>query len=118
VSRTATAVATIADQSAPIISDLAVDTATLWPPNHKMNLVTVAYTAVDNCGAVTADLLVSSRDSRGGDAQGLDPQVVDAHHLLLAADVEREYLITVVATDPAGNASASSIAIRVGGPSR
>lgn len=118
VSKTATAVATIADQSGPIIGDLAVDTATLWPPNHKMNLVTVAYTAVDNCGAVTADLLVSSRDSRGGDSQGLDPQVVDAHHLLLAADVEREYLVTVVSTDTAGNASASSVAIRVGAPSR
>jgi rhodanese-related sulfurtransferase len=121
VARTATAVATIADQSAPIIGDLAVDTATLWPPNHKMNLVTVAYTAVDNCGSVTAELLASSRDLRGENPQGgpwVDPQVVDAHHLLLAADGEQEYLITVVATDGAGNRSASSIAIGVGPRSR
>ena len=116
VSRTATAVATIADQSGPVISGLAVDPPALWPPNHTLTLVTVVYTVADNCGSTTTELLVSSSDSPGGNR--LDAQVVDNHHVLLPADWEREYLVTVVATDTAGNASASSVAIRVGAPSR
>jgi rhodanese-related sulfurtransferase len=116
VSRTATAVATVADQSGPVISGLAVDPPALWPPNRTLTPVTVAYMAADNCGSTTTELLVSSSDSPGGNR--LDAQVVDAHHLLLGADAEREYLVTVVATDTAGNTSASSVAIRVGVPSR
>jgi len=99
-----------------VISGLAVDPAALWPPNHKLKTVAVVYTLSDNCGAATAELLVSSGASRGG--KGLDAQVVDDHHVLLAADGEQEYLITVVATDGAGNRSAASIAIGVGPRSR
>ena len=50
----------------------------LWPPNHTLTLVTVAYAAADNCGSTTTELLVSSSDSRGGNR--LDAQVVDDHH--------------------------------------
>jgi rhodanese-related sulfurtransferase len=118
----ANAVVTIADQSGPTIGGLAAETGTLWPPNHQLRLVTVAYSATDNCGTVTTELLVSS-DSGGEDSRGprrFDAQVVDAHHVLIAAGLDQgdelAYLITVVATDAAGNQSALSI--EVGGGSR
>ena len=116
-SSAATAVVTIADQSGPVISNLAVDKEWLWPPNGKLQLVTVNYTAVDNCGSVTTELLVAT-DSR--DSHRTDARVVDAHHVQLAADLgdgERlTYVITVVATDAAGNRSDAPIFVRVGLP--
>ena len=114
---TTTAVATIADQNGPVISDLAVDMEWLWPPNGKPQLVTVDYVAADNCGGVTTELFVAS-DSRDG--RLADARVVDAHHVLLAADLDdgerRTYVITVAATDAAGNRSDAPILVRVGRP--
>jgi rhodanese-related sulfurtransferase len=99
--RSSAAVATVADQSAPVISDLGVDKPLLWPPNHKMEVVTVAYAAADNCGTANTELLVSAGE------------VIDAHHVRVAADRDARYVITVVATDDAGNKSAASITVGV-----
>ena len=113
------AIVTVADETAPAISDLAVDTPVLWPPNHRMELVTVAYTAADNCGPVSTTLTVSSNDSDDDphDRRRPDWQVIDAHHVSLEAEHEgrhgRLYSITVTATDGAGNESTASIAVRV-----
>ena len=110
-SSSAGAIVTVADRSAPAIADLTVDKATLWPPNHRMEIVTVAYDAADNCGPVTTELSVSTNGSGG------DWTIIDAHHVVLEADREgrddRIYTITVVATDAAGNQSARAIALRV-----
>jgi rhodanese-related sulfurtransferase len=117
VSRSSGALATIADQSAPVVSDLSADTSLLWPANHKMALVTIDYTSTDNCGSVATELLISPRrsnDDERHERRGPDAQVIDAHHVSLAADREAFYVISVVATDLAGNRSAASITVGVG----
>ena len=113
-------IVTVEDRSAPVISDLAVDKPVLWPPNHRMALVTIAYETADNCGPVSTELLVSSSDARHADSQDRgrpDWEVIDAHHVRLEAKRDghhgRVYWITVSATDEAGNHSAASIAVRV-----
>ena len=120
-SRTAASVVTVADATAPLISDVAVERPVLWPPNHRMRLVTVAYTATDNCGAVTTELTVSSSDHDGHShgRRDADAVVIDAHHVGLEADRDeghdRVYVISVVATDTAGNRSSASVVVRVPG---
>ena len=57
-SRTATSVVTVADQTGPIIRGLAVDKPLLWPGNHRMVIVELAYSVVDNCGPVTTELAI------------------------------------------------------------
>jgi hypothetical protein len=84
-----------------------------------MQHVTIAYTAAENCGPVTTELTVSSSDA-DPDSHGrraADWQVIDAHHVSLAAERdehrERVYVITVVATDTAGNHASASAVVRV-----
>ena len=111
---------TVADASAPAISNLAVDKPVLWPPNHRMEVVTIGYTAADNCGPVTTELIVSTDRPSASAAQAGRPdwEVLDAHHVSLRVEREgsdgRIYWITVVATEGAGNRSARSAAVRVG----
>jgi hypothetical protein len=92
----------------------------LWPPNHRMVDVTIAYTAADNCGPVSTELTIASSESERADSNDRprpDREVIDAHHVRLEAehDAHRDhvYRITVTATDGAGNHSAASIAVRV-----
>ena len=124
VSKASTSVVTVADQTAPEIQGLAVDKPVLRPANHRMVLVEVAYTLADNCGAVTADLAVSSDDRDDGPNRHRrdDWEIVDAHHVALAADHDRHdgrvYTITVMATDDAANRSAASVLVRAPGPKR
>src|SRR6185436_17509516 len=114
-SNSSTSIVTVDDRSAPVISGLAVDTPVLWPPNGHSRLVTVTYSAADNCGQVQVELLVSSSESEGGGKgnQAAESRIVDANHVLVAADRDRSYRIEVVATDEAGNASRSSIDVSV-----
>src|SRR5262249_22804220 len=52
---------TVIDNSPPTIANVSVDKPSLWPPNHKMQAVTVKYTATDNCNSnVTCTLSVKS----------------------------------------------------------
>jgi rhodanese-related sulfurtransferase len=109
---------TVVDETAPSLGNVTVDKSMLWPPDHLMELVTIAYSASDNCGAVDTQLVVSMSDA-GSSASGgsIDWEVVDAHHVKLRAErsggADRTYFITVVATDGAGNQSAGSAAVRV-----
>ncbi|HEX6717829.1 MAG TPA: hypothetical protein VF088_12000 [Pyrinomonadaceae bacterium] len=47
-------VVTVVDNKAPIISSVAVNPSTLWPPKHDMVDVTVSYEAADNCAFETS----------------------------------------------------------------
>ena len=118
-SSAAVAIVTVADRTAPVISDLAVDTPVIRRHGDRVEVVTVAYSTADNCGPVTTELMVSSsadddeRDHRGRP----DFEIVDAHHVRLAVDREghhdRVFWITVAATDAAGNRSTSVVTVRV-----
>lgn len=115
-SSSTTSIVTVADQSAPVITGLAVDKPVLWPVNGHAELVTVTYAVADNCGQVQTELRVSSSESAGAreGSRGGDWKIVDPYHVLLAADRDRSYRIEVIATDEAGNTATSSVAVRVG----
>jgi rhodanese-related sulfurtransferase len=117
---TSSATVTVADQSAPAITRLSVDKTELWPPDRRMEPVTIAYDTTDNCSTVATQLVVSSSEagrSPAATAATSDWQVIDEHHVSLRAErvggSERTYWITVVATDGAGNQSAGSVNVRV-----
>src|SRR5206468_8688269 len=51
---------TTASNPSPAIGTVSVDKPILWPPNHKMELVTVKYTLNDNCGATCSLSAISN----------------------------------------------------------
>jgi len=112
---------TVFDVEAPTISGASTDKSTLWPPNHQMIDVHVAYTASDNCGVVSTSLSVSSNEQLNGRGDGnseSDWEILDAHNVRLRAERAgrgggRVYTITITATDAAGNSSSSSVTVRV-----
>jgi CSLREA domain-containing protein len=112
----------VKDVEPPVIAGVSATPSQLWPPNHKMNLVTVNYAAIDNCGGpVTCTLSVSSNEPINGTGDGNtspDWQVVDAHHVMLRAErsgngVGRIYTITITCSDNKGNTSTNTVTVTV-----
>jgi DNA/RNA endonuclease G (NUC1)/outer membrane lipoprotein SlyB len=120
---------TVADKTAPVVSDLLLlqdhsapaNTIQLWPPNHQMVDVSVMYTATDFSGT-TCTLLVSSNEPIDGTGDGdtaPDWEIdADAHHLRLRAErgatlVGRIYTITADCKDGFGNQTLKSAFVTV-----
>ena len=111
---------TVNDTEVPNVSAATVDKPSLWPPDHHMELVTVNYTATDNC-SVTCTLSVSSNEPIDGLGDGdtsPDWVVIDAHHVNLRSERSgkgsgRTYLITVTCTDPAGHTITRNATVKV-----
>lgn len=110
------------DTNPPSLSMPAANPNTLWPPNHKMQNVTVGYNATDNCGAVNCAITsVTSNEPVNGTGDGdtaPDWSITDAHHVQLRAEragsgAGRVYTITVTCTDSAGNAATKSVTVTV-----
>jgi hypothetical protein len=113
---------TVVDTTAPGIGLPAARPSSLWPPNHKMVEVTVAYELSDNCsGPVTSSLSISCNEPVNGGGDGntsADWQVVDAHRVRLRAERsgtgrDRIYTVTITARDAAGNVSTTSVPVTV-----
>ena len=110
---------TVNDTEFPVVSAATVDKAILWPVNHQMELITVNYTATDNC-TVDCVLTVTSNEPIDGLGDGdtsPDWEVVDAHHVRLRAERSgtgngRIYTITVTCKDPAGNTVVRTTTVR------
>jgi hypothetical protein len=117
----ATQAVSVTDATPAVISGAAASPSALWPPNHKMVDVTVAYSTFDNCGPVTTTLTVSSNESANGKGDGntdVDFQVLDNHHVRLRAERSgngggRVYTITIHATDSHGNTSSKAVTVLV-----
>jgi hypothetical protein len=80
---------------------------------HRVLLVTLEYTALDNCGAVTTELTVTGGPHRRW-------QILDAHRVLFwdegGSDGEDRAgegrdSIAIVATDAAGNQTVRSVGV-------
>jgi uncharacterized repeat protein (TIGR03803 family) len=117
VSASCTATVTVVDATPPTLSDVVVTPNVLWPPNHKMVEVTVNYAATDNCGTVSNALSVTSNEAPA-DGTAPDWVIEDSNHVQLRADrlgprTGREYTITVVSTDNAGNSSTRTVTVTV-----
>lgn len=123
-SSSATQTVTVNDTQAPVISGVAVNSPVLWPPNHRMELITVGYTTTDNCGSTSGVTSVISATSNepdnglgDGDTAG-DIAIVDNHHLQVRAERSgkgsgRIYTITITATDGHGNTSTQTATVSV-----
>jgi len=112
----------------PVISGLAATPALLWPPNHKMVNVSLAYTITATCDtSIVPVIAVSSNQPVNGIGDGntsSDWQVVDPNNVLLRAERsgaisgDRIYTITLTATDSAGGVSSGSVTVIVPHDSR
>jgi hypothetical protein len=111
------------DTIAPVIKGVAATPNTLNSANHKLVLVTVNYTATDNCGMGGTALSATSNEPDNGTGDGdtvNDIQLIpgDPHHLYLRAERAgkghgRIYTITITATDIHNNRSRSTVLVTV-----
>lgn len=116
----------IADNTQPTLSPEA-NTKILWPPDHRMEWVSITANAADNSGSVTLSASVSSNEPQNGLGDGdlpvdwTDPVIDQATGtLMLQLRAERSglgsgrtYSIEVTAADNAGNTSVSTVVVKV-----
>ncbi len=105
---------TVTDNESPILSEIILSEKKLWPASNKMKKVSVNYSASDNGQNVTTALSVSSNTI--DDVK--DWEIIDNHLLKLKASrlsdgTPRVYIITVTATDEAGNTTTRTTSIAV-----
>jgi hypothetical protein len=118
-SSSATAIVTVADVTAPSISNSSASPSLLWPANQKMEDVYVNYSATDECGAVTTTLSVRSNEAESGLFSGdksPDWSIVNNRQVKLRAERSpygsgRIYTITITATDARGNRSTREVTV-------
>jgi hypothetical protein len=115
---------TTTDTTPPTITTCSVTPGLLWPPNHKMVDITVAYSVTDNmdaAGDISCKLSVTSSEPDNGlgdgDTAG-DIEIIDAHHVRLRAErsgkgTGRVYTITITCTDSSGNTSTKTCTVTV-----
>ena len=110
-------VITVYDNIPPVISNISVTPASLWPPNHTMRDITVNYQLSDNCvNSPATALSVSSNEPINGTGDGdtaPDWTITDNHHVKLRAERSgngsgRIYTITISSNDGC-NATATAI---------
>jgi hypothetical protein len=118
---TITRVVRVRDTIAPAIVGLQVGPNRLFPANHKLVNVSVAYSATDVSGTASCSLSVSSNepvnDANDGNTAP-DWVIIDDHHLQLRAERSnsgpgRTYVVTVNCADAAQNASRAQATVLV-----
>jgi uncharacterized repeat protein (TIGR01451 family) len=105
----------------PLIVGATATPNILWPPNHKMRDVTIAYDVVDNCGPVTVDVLVTSNEAADGTGDGHtspDWTVIDANHVQLRAERSgrgsgRIYSVALIVSDSANQSATVTVPVSV-----
>jgi uncharacterized repeat protein (TIGR03803 family) len=118
---------TVRDCEPPVIHSIAASPASLWPPNHKMQPVTLRVSATDNCHlarckivSVTSNERADKKDSK--DEKGKEPpdwEITGDLNLNLRAEDSghphgRIYTIAVECTDDSGNNSTAVAQVTVG----
>ena len=111
------------DVQAPTITSVSASPNVLWPPNHKMQTVTLHWGAVDNCGSpMCAISSISSNEPVNGRGDGnTSPDWVITSNStadLLRAErsgngTGRIYTITVSCLDAAGNKTVATTTVLV-----
>jgi hypothetical protein len=112
---------TVNDTQKPAVGNPSATPASLWPPNHLMQDVTINYTATDNCPGLNCVLAVTSNEPLNGTGDGdtsPDWEIIDNHHVRLRAERAgtgkgRIYTVTTTCTDAAGNVTTKSTQVVV-----
>jgi len=117
----------VVDTTPPVVTSISASPDLLWPPDHKMNQITVKVTANDlvdpNPGSqITA---VSSNQPIDGTGDGdTSPDWVITGPLSVdlrserAGDKDRVYTLTVITFDASDNITTSYVQVRVSQTSR
>jgi probable HAF family extracellular repeat protein/parallel beta-helix repeat protein len=113
---------TVIDTTPPDFA-LSVSPSILWPPNHKMELITPSWTVSDECDATPDVSLVSIVANEGDDIIGDghttdDIQIGDDGSIYLRSERsgtgnDRVYTITYQAVDDCGNATVGSATVNI-----
>lgn len=108
------------DVSAPVLSDVTVTPACLWPPNHKLvaySLKTnVQVTVHDNCDSspvVRISSVTSSEPSKSGAAFVFGPTRACLRSERSGPNGNRTYTITLEALDASGNIGTATVDVKV-----
>ncbi len=105
---------TVTDNEPPSLSALTLSRTSLWPASNKLKKVSVNYTTSDNTGNVKTAIAVSSNTTDGiKDWEVLGDRLVRLKASRLADGTPRVYMITVTATDEAGNKTSRTTSIAV-----
>jgi hypothetical protein len=106
----------------PTITNVSMNPAVLWPPNHRMVNAMVKYNVTAGCGGTTtSSLSVASNEPVNGTGDGNtspDWLVLGPHNLELRAEragagTGRIYTITIFSKDTFGNAASETVTVRV-----
>ena len=117
-------IASVLDQTPPLIVNVSANPSAIWPPDHKMIDVTVNYDVSDEFTSesdIVCSLEVSSNEpvnTTGDGNTAPDIEIVDAHHVRLRAERSgtgngRDYTITIVCKDSAQNISKATVIVSV-----
>jgi hypothetical protein len=114
---------TVVNLTPPDLSQLSVNPATLWPPDHKLVPVTIQGQVNDLCDPAPAWNIVSvtsSDPAAGPPNDGPDFVISGTSTLLLRSERDdphagRTYQIVVQATDDCGNATNRTLVVTVPG---
>jgi subtilisin-like proprotein convertase family protein len=104
--------------SAPVISGASATPSTLWPPDHQMHDVDVAYSVDSDCAVCSLSVTSSEPDDGSGDGNtDSDFEVVDGHRVRLRAERSgtvdaRIYSIAITCANGAGTA-VQTVPVRV-----
>ena len=111
----------VTDCEAPVIDSVDASPKALWPPDHRMQDVTVIVSAVDNCRLANSKIISVTSESTVEPDKGQtvpDWQITGDLTLRLRAErsgagAGRVYNITVECTDVSGNASRAVVQVAV-----
>jgi hypothetical protein len=115
---------TVTDTTPPAITGALADPSVLWPPNHRLVDVRIAYAVADNCSgpaAIACGLTVTSSeaaDATGDGHTNLDATVLDPHHVRVRSERTgngpgRAYSTVIGCSDAASNASTAAVTVTV-----
>lgn len=109
---------TIADTTPPVMSAVTATPAQLWPPNHRMEPVTLSVSAADGCDTTAPACAISGVSSDEPAGGTPDWRVTGPLSLELRAERDgsgdgRVYTITVTCTDGSGNAATGAALVTV-----
>jgi hypothetical protein len=112
------------DASKPVISKVTATPASVWPPNHKMNAVTVNVSVADACGTPTCRIVsvTSNQPTETTGPKRGEPDWVITGPLTLqvrgesAPRQDRVYTVNLSCEDETGNAVTSTTTVTVPRP--